>query len=71
MGNYNEYKVIRITESGCSAILFGAAILPIEKINKRLNEEAKDGWQVVFQLLEKQRTALLWEREALIVTLGR
>ena len=71
MEKYSEYKVIRITESGCSTILWGAATLPIEKINDRLNEEAREGWQVVFQLIEKKRTALLWSREALIVTLGR
>lgn len=71
MSTFKEYKVIRITESGCSAMLWGAATLPIEKINNRLNEEAKDGWQVVFQLIEKKRTALLWEREAMVMTLGR
>ncbi|MGM0378027.1 MAG: DUF4177 domain-containing protein [Bacteroidota bacterium] len=71
MEKYSEYKVIRITESGCSAILWGAATLPLEKINERLNEEAREGWQVVFQLIEKKRTALLWAREALLVTLGR
>lgn len=31
MSTFKEYKVIRITESGCSAMLWGAAILPLEK----------------------------------------
>ena len=71
MEKFSEYKVIRITESGCSAVFFGAATLPLEKVNERLNQEAEEGWQVVFQLIERKRTALLWSREALIVTLGR
>ena len=71
MEKFTEYKVIRITESGCSAILWGAATIPVEKVTARLNEEAREGWQVVFQVIEKKRTALLWAREALVVTLGR
>ncbi|MCF8307416.1 MAG: DUF4177 domain-containing protein [Bacteroidales bacterium] len=71
MEKYSEYKVILITESGCSSIFLGSATLPVEKVNQRLNKEAKEGWQVVFQVIEKKRTALFWSREALLVTLGR
>lgn len=68
---FKEYKVIRINESGCSAILLGAASLPVETIQERLNREALDGWQVVFQVIENQRLLLFWTRESMIVTLGR
>lgn len=69
--NYKEYKVIRVSEGGCSVILFGSANLPLKKINSRLNEEAREGWQVVFQIVETKRLWLFWSRESLIVTLGR
>ncbi len=69
--NYNEYKIIRISESGCGAILFGSAPLPVKKIEQVLNEKVKEGWQVVFQIIETKRTLLFWTRESLVVTLGK
>lgn len=69
--NYNEYKIVRISESGCGAILFGSAPLPVTKIEKVLNEEVKAGWQVVFQIIETKRTLLFWTRESMLLTLGR
>ena len=68
---FREYKVIRINESGCSTLLLGAATLPLDTIQRRLNEEAQAGWQVVFQVVEAQRYLLFWTRESMIVTLGR
>lgn len=69
--NFNEFKVIRISESGCSAIIFGSAALPLKKIENVLMKNAKEGWQVVFEVVETKRTAFFWTRESLIVTLGR
>ncbi|WDD99399.1 MULTISPECIES: DUF4177 domain-containing protein [Thalassomonas] len=71
MSNYDEFKVIHIVEGGCGTLLLGASGLPIKKIESTLNEEAADGWQVVFQVIEKKRFLLFWTREALLVTLGR
>jgi len=68
---YKEYKVLFITEGGCGTIVLGASGLPIQKIEATLNQEAAAGWQVVFQVIEKKRYLLFWQREALIVTLGR
>lgn len=68
---FHEYKVIRISENGCASILFGASIIPVDVLQSRLNKEAKDGWQVVFQVIERQRFLLFWQRESLVVTLGR
>lgn len=67
----NEYKIVHIVEGGCGTIFLGASGLPMKKIESVLNEEAADGWQVVFQVIEKKRYMLFWSREAMIVTLGR
>lgn len=69
--NFKEHKVIRINESGCSTILLGAASLPVDTIQQRLNQEVQAGWQVVFQVVENQRYLLFWTRESMIVTSGR
>lgn len=68
---FEEYKVIHVVEGGCGTILLGSSGLPLEKLEATLNEEAADGWQVVFQVLEQKRFLLFWQREAVIVTLGR
>jgi hypothetical protein len=71
MQTYKEYKVIRVSESGCATILLGSSLLPTDILQKRLNAEARQGWQVVFMVVEKARFLLFWTRESLVVTLGR
>ncbi len=68
---YTEYKVIHIVEGGLGTIFFGASGIPIKKMQDILNREAKEGWQVIFQLVEQKRFMLFWQREAVIITLGR
>jgi len=68
---YTQYKVIQIAEGGCGSLLFGSSKLPLKKIEGTLNEEAKSGWQVVFQIIEQKRLLLLWTRESMVVTLGK
>lgn len=68
---YTEYRVVHIAEGGCGTLLFGAAGLPIRKLETELNALAAEGWQVVFQVIEKKRYMLFWTRETVIVTLGR
>lgn len=68
---FKEYKVIRITENGCSTVLLGVATLPIDTIQQRINDEARNGWQVVFQIIERTRYLLFWKRETMIVTFER
>jgi len=60
-----------IQEGGCGTILLGSSKLPIEKIEEVLNQEAKNGWQVVFQIMEQKRFFLFWTRESMVVTLGK
>lgn len=68
---FQEYKVIHVVEGGCGTLLLGSSGLPLDKLEATLNEEAANGWQVVFQVLENKRFMLFWQREAVIVTLGR
>lgn len=68
---YREYKMLLITEGGCGTLLLGSSGLPLQKVEATLNQHAAEGWQVVFQVIEMKRFWLFWQREALIVTLGR
>ncbi len=65
------YKVLMIKEGAMGAFFFGASGIAIRRLEKILNEEAKDGWEVVFQVIEKRRMFLFWERETLILTLSK
>ncbi|KTG29995.1 hypothetical protein AWR38_10020 [Idiomarina sp. WRN-38] len=71
MSKFTEYKVIHIAEGGCGTLLLGSSGLPLKKIESTLNQEAADGWQMVFQVLEQKRFWLFWTREAAILTLAR
>jgi hypothetical protein len=68
---YKEYKVIYIVEGGLGTIFLGASGIPVKKMETVLNKEATDGWQVVFQIIENKRFLLFWNREAVVITLGR
>jgi hypothetical protein len=74
MGGYfmfKEYKVIQVTEGGLGTIFLGASGIPVKKMEIALNQEVAEGWQVVFQVIEKKRFLLFWQRESVIITLGR
>ena len=68
---YKEYKVLQVSEGAFGTIFLGASGMPLKKLEAVLNEEAADGWQVVFQVIESRRFWLFWSREAVILTLGR
>lgn len=68
---YREYKVISVSESGLSTLLFGSGRIPVSKMEEALNREARDGWNLVFQIVEQKRFMLFWTRETVIMTLGR
>lgn len=68
---FKEYKVIHVVEGGCGTIFLGASGMPLQKMEAELNRLAAEGWQVVFQVIEKKRFAIFWAREAVIITLGR
>jgi hypothetical protein len=68
---YREYKVIEVSEGALGTIFLGASGMPIKQMEISLNKEATDGWQMVFQVIEKKRFWLFWTRETVIMTLGR
>ncbi len=68
---YTEYKVVHILEGGLGTIFLGASGIPIKKMETTLNKEASEGWEVVFQIIEKKRFLLFWSREAVVITLGK
>ncbi len=68
---FSEYKIIHVAEGGLGTLLLGASGIPMKKLEATLNEEAAGGWQVVFQVIEKKRYLLFWQREAVIITLAR
>ena len=68
---FSEYKVINVIEGGLGTIFLGASSIPIAKMETAMNKEAAEGWQVVFQVVEKKRFLLFWKREAVIITFGR
>lgn len=71
MQQFKEYKVMHVVEGGCGTLLLGSSGLPLKKLEATLNEEAANGWEVVFQVIERKRFWLFWSREAVILTLGR
>jgi hypothetical protein len=68
---YREYKIIEVSEGALGTIFLGASGMPIKQMEISLNKEATDGWQMVFQVIEKKRLWLFWSRETVIMTLGR
>ena len=63
-----QYKVEVIKEGVLGTLFLGSSKLPVKKIEEVMNQYGKDGWDVSFQVIEKSRMWLFWEREALIVT---
>ncbi|WP_210498712.1 DUF4177 domain-containing protein [Vibrio crassostreae] len=68
---YSSYKVIHVVEGGLGTIFLGSSGIPIKKMEATLNQEAADGWELVFQTIESKRFMLFWNREAVIITLGK
>ena len=68
---FKEYKLVLVAEGGCGTILLGSSGLPLKKAEAVMNQHGAEGWSVVFQVIEKKRFLLFWQREALIITFGR
>ena len=68
---YREYKIEIVAEGGCGTVLLGASGLPVKRLKATLNKAAAEGWQLMFQVIEKKRFWLFWTRETVILTLGR
>lgn len=68
---YSEYKVLEVSEGALGTLFLGASGLPLQRLEATLNEQAAEGWQLVFQVIESKRFMLFWRREVVIITLGR
>lgn len=68
---YTQYKVVEIHEGVLGTLLLGSSKLPIKEIEDEINKYAADGWNVVFQVIESKRVFLFWQRESMILTLGK
>jgi hypothetical protein len=68
---FREYKVLAVAEGAIGTLFLGASGMPLKKLESTLNEEAADGWQLAFQVIEQKRFWLFWSRETVIITLGR
>ncbi len=66
-----EYRTVVITENGVANILFGESKLPLEKMEAIMNQYGRQGWKMVFQLVEARRYLLFFNREAVILTFER
>jgi len=44
---------------------------PIQALTNYLNEQADDGWEMVFQLVTRRLFLLFWSCERVVVTLGK
>lgn len=62
---------MEIYEGFLGTLLFGSSKLPIQKIEDEINKYAVDGWNLVFQVVESKRVFLFWQRESMILTLGK
>lgn len=60
-----------MSEGGLGTIFLGSSSIPVKKLEVVMNDEVKNGWQVVFQVLEYKRFLLYWKRETVILTLGK
>lgn len=60
-----------ISEGALGTLFLGASGFPLKKLETELNEQAAQGWQLVFQVVEQRRFMLFWRRETVIITLGK
>ena len=68
---FSQYKGMAISGGALGTIFLGASGFPLKKMETVLNEQAAEGWQLVFQVVESRRLWLFWARETVIVTLGK
>jgi len=71
MATQYQYKVETVVEGWAGTIILGSSGLPVKKLEALLNQRAGEGWDMIFQAIEKKRMWLFWQREAVIVTFRR
>ncbi len=66
-----EYKVVIYSESILSSIFFNGGKVNPQKLGEMLNEQAKEGWEIVTMERENRRTLLFFSREAFLFIMKR
>ena len=57
-----QYKVEIIKEGVLGTLFFGSSKLPLKKMEQVMNDYGKNGWDVSFQIIEKHRLFLFWQK---------
>lgn len=66
-----EYKVVIYREPLLGSILLGGSRVDPLRYSNFLNDNAKDGWEVVTMQSESRRELLFWKREAFLTIMKR
>lgn len=66
-----EYKVAIYREPLLGSIFLGGSRVDPVRYSNFLNDNAKDGWEVVTMERELRRELLFWKREAFLTILKR
>ncbi len=66
-----EYKVILYREPLLGSILLGGSRVDPVRYTNFLNENGRDGWEVVTMEKESRRELLFWKREAFLTIMRR
>lgn len=66
-----EYKVVLYREPLLGSVLLGGSRVDPKRYSDFLNENAKDGWEVVTMEKEFRRELLFFKREAFLTILKR
>lgn len=66
-----KYKIEVITEGALGTLFAGASKMPVAKMEEMLNRYGQMGWRMDFMVIEQRRMALLWKREAAVITFSR
>ncbi len=66
-----QYKAVLYQESMLGSLLLGQSKIDPIRFTHFLNENAKDGWEVVTMEKDIRRMLLFWSREAYVVILKR
>lgn len=65
------YSIEIVYEPFLGAMIFGAAGIPKQKLEKAMNNHAKNGYRFEFMAIESRRVLLFWQRDAAILTFAR
>jgi len=66
-----EYKAVLYQESMIGSLILGQSKIDPVRFTQFLNQNAREGWEVVTMEKDIRRMLLLWKREAYVVILKR